>query len=92
MLSEEEFVPPKAGQETEKEPVFTTSGITKQTNDRPEQFAKQETEEIPAVKKRSFTPRLRMQKSKCLRSRTARLKSGAHGKRGVCRLYRRTRA
>ncbi|XYJ23753.1 hypothetical protein ACSE3M_04250 [Bacillus velezensis] len=33
MLSEEQFVPPKSGQETEKEPVFTTSGITKQTND-----------------------------------------------------------
>ena len=51
LLSEEQFVPPKSGQETEKEPVFTTSGITKQTNDRPDPFAKQETEEIQAAKK-----------------------------------------
>ncbi|AOC92110.1 DNA translocase FtsK [Bacillus amyloliquefaciens] len=50
LLSEEQFVPLKSGQETEKEPVFTASGLTKQTNTRPEPLTKQETEEYPAAK------------------------------------------
>lgn len=51
LLSEEQFVPPKSGQETEKEPEFTASGITKQTDTRPEPSVKQETEEFQAAKK-----------------------------------------
>ncbi|AEB25093.1 MULTISPECIES: DNA translocase FtsK [Bacillus] len=50
LLSEEQFDPPKSGQETEKEPVFTASGLTKQTNTRPEPLTKQETDEYPAAK------------------------------------------